>query len=197
MRSLLLYLRFVGTGYCGYQVQKNGVSITQRLQDAIETVFGARLPVKGCSRTDAGVHANMFCVSFQTESTIPCDAVVRALNTNLPYDIAVYDCKEAVLGFHARYDARGKEYCYKFDNGKTRNPFLHGLAYHCRYPLDEKVLNALAQGFVGTYDFAALCAAKSTVKDTVRTVSDCAVAREGDTVTFFVRGDGFLYNMVR
>lgn len=197
MRSLLLYLRFVGTNYCGSQVQPNGVSIMQRLQDAIEAVFGDRLPIKCCSRTDSGVHANMFCVSFATDKSIPCDAVVRALNANLPFDIAVYDCREVAEGFHARYNAKGKEYVYKIDNSPVRNPFLHGRAYHYKHPLDEKRLNAIAQGFVGTYDFQALCAANSSVKDTMRTVSECEVARDGDIVLFRVKGDGFLYNMVR
>ncbi len=197
MRSLLLYLRFVGSGYCGSQVQPNGVSIMQRLQDAIEAVFGTRLPVKCCSRTDSGVHADMFCVSFQTGSTIPCAAVVRALNANLPCDIAVYDCKETVQGFHARYDAKGKEYVYKIDNGAVRNPFWHMRAYHYRHRLGEHELDGIAQGFVGTHDFAALCAAHSSVKDTVRTIAACSVTRDGDLVLFRVRGDGFLYNMVR
>lgn len=197
MRSLLLYLRFVGTAYCGSQVQPNGVSIMQRLQDAVEAVFGARLPVKCCSRTDAGVHANMFCVSVQTQAEIPCDAVVRALNTHLPYDIAVYDCRETVPGFHARYDAKGKEYLYRIFNAPVRDPFWHGRSYHCRRRLDERAMDAAAKGFVGTHDFAALCAAHASVRDTVRTVWDCAAAREGELVTLRVCGDGFLYNMVR
>lgn len=197
VRGLLLYLRFVGTNYCGSQVQPNGVSVMQRLQDAIEGVFGARLPIKCCSRTDSGVHANMFCVGLVTEKSIPCAAVVRALNANLPYDMAVYDCREVPPTFHARYDAKGKEYIYKIDNAPVRNPFYHGLAYHYRRPIDEQALDALSKGFVGTQDFRALCAAHSGVKDTVRTVQECEVTRDGELVVFRVQGDGFLYNMVR
>ncbi len=197
MRGLLLFLRFVGTNYCGSQVQPNGVTVMQRLQDAIEAVFGARLPIKCCSRTDSGVHANMFCVSLVAEKTLPCASVVRALNANLPYDMAVYDCREVPPAFHARYDAQGKEYVYKIDNGAVRNPFYHGLSYHYRRPIDARALDSLCGGFVGTQDFRALCAAHSGVKDTVRTVRECEVTRDGELVVFRVRGDGFLYNMVR
>ncbi len=197
MRNLLLTLRFVGTNYCGFQVQKNGVTVAQRLQDAIEAVFGQRLLIKGCSRTDAMVHAYMFCVSFKTEKDIPCPAIIRALNANLPYDIAVYGCTEVPEGFHARYSCTGKEYLYKIDNGVSRDPFLHNLAYYYKHPLDVQVMDAAAKGVIGTCDFSAFCSAGSSVKDKVRTVYDCSVFREGSLVTVTVRGDGFLYNMVR
>ncbi|SDM68386.1 tRNA pseudouridine(38-40) synthase TruA [Acetanaerobacterium elongatum] len=197
MRNLLLTIRFVGTSYCGFQVQKNGISVAQRLQDAIEAVFGERLPIKGCSRTDAMVHANMFCVSFKTEKGIACCRIVPALNAHLPNDIAVYGCKEVAKGFHARYSCTGKEYLYKIDNGAARNPFLQERAYYYKHRLDEQAMDAAAQGFIGTYDFSALCSAGSSVKDKVRTVYACSVTREGDLVTISISGDGFLYNMVR
>ncbi len=196
-RTLLLTLRFIGTRYCGSQVQQNGVSITERVQDAIEAVFGERLPVKGCSRTDSGVHALGYCMSFQTERTIACDAVVRALNGNLPHDIAVTDCTETTAGFHARYSAKGKEYLYKIDNGRTRDPFLHQLAYYYKYPLDEVQLDTLCAAFTGTHDYASFCSAHAGVTDTVRTVYGFHARREGDTILLTVQGDGFLYNMVR
>lgn len=197
MRNILLTLRFVGTNYCGFQVQKNGVTVAQRLQDAIEAVFGQRLPIKGCSRTDAMVHAYMFCVSFKTEKDIPCPAILRALNAHLPYDIAVYGCTEVPEGFHARYSCTGKEYIYKIDNGTARDPFLHQLAYYYKHPLNVQTMDTAAKGIIGTYDFSAFCSAGASVKDKVRTVYDCAVSREGSLVTVTVRGDGFLYNMVR
>ena len=89
LRHLLLTLRYRGTNYHGFQVQQNALSVAQVVQDAVEAVFGARLDVKGCSRTDAGVHANSFALTLRTESGIPCDAVVRAMNVRLPEDIAV------------------------------------------------------------------------------------------------------------
>ena len=197
MRHLLLTLRYRGTNYHGFQVQQNALSVAQVVQDAVEAVFGARLDVKGCSRTDAGVHANSFALTLRTESGIPCDAVVRAMNVRLPEDIAVTGCREVPEEFHPRYSCTGKRYLYKIYNSPVRDPFLSGLALHWKYPLDENAMDAAARQFIGTHDFAAFCSAGGSVEDTVRTITAASVAREGALVTFSVTGGGFLYNMVR
>ena len=197
MRHLLIYLRYNGANYHGWQVQANAVSVQQVLQDAIERVFGARLPVTGCSRTDAGVHAHMYACNFRTESLLPCEKVPLALNANLPDDIGVYACREVPPDFHARYSCAAKRYVYRIRNSALRDPFETGLAAVVRFPLDETVLHAEAQDFLGTHDFAAFAAAGGSVEDTVRTVTHAAVTRSGDTVCFEVQADGFLYNMVR
>lgn len=187
----------MGTAYCGFQVQKNGVSVAEKLQDAIERVFGERLDIKGCSRTDAGVHANMFCFSFKTEKQIPCENIISALNVNLPYDISAYACREMPDDFHARYSARGKEYIYLIDNSKFGNPFYYGRAYHYKYNADAVLLNSLAHAFEGKHDFTGFCSTGSDVKDKVRTVYSCCAERQGDLIAIKISGDGFLYNMVR
>ena len=197
MRNLLIYLRYNGARYHGWQVQANAVSVQQVLQDAIERVFGARLPVTGCSRTDAGVHAHMYACNFRTESLLPCDKVPLALNANLPDDIGVYACREVPDEFHARYSCTAKRYVYRIRNSALRDPFEMGLAATVRFPLDETLLQTQAQDFLGTHDFAAFAAAGGSVEDTVRTVTRASVTREGDTVLFTVQADGFLYNMVR
>lgn len=197
MRRWRLTLRYDGTRYHGWQVQPNGVTVQQTLQDAIEAVTGVRAGVTGCSRTDAGVHAAMFCCAFETDSALSGDKMVAALNAHLPNDIAVYACDAVADGFHPRYDAQGKRYVYRIWNSPVRNPFEAPYALHYKYPLDVARLNAAAADFVGTHDFAAFCAAGSTVEDTVRTVRRCEVTRQGDRVLFTVEADGFLYNMVR
>ena len=106
-RRLLLTLRYDGTRYCGWQVQKNAVSVQQTVQDAIERVTGVRAGLTGCSRTDAGVHADMYCCAFDTESRLPEDKMVLALNAWLPADVAVYGCRQVPEDFHPRYDALG------------------------------------------------------------------------------------------
>lgn len=135
-RNLLLTIRYQGTNYHGFQVQKNAVTVAQVLQDALESVLGAREDIKGCSRTDSGVHANMFCVSVKTNSKIPCQSLIRALNVKLPYDIAVTDCRKVPLDFHARYDCKGKRYLYQINNSEIKNPFAYRLQYDYRYPID-------------------------------------------------------------
>ena len=197
MRNLLLTISFDGSAYHGWQVQENAVTVQQTLQDAWETVCHSRDNVIGCSRTDAGVHANMYCCNFRTENDIPCEKLVAALNANLPDDIAVSDCREVPYEFHARYDCKSKEYIYRIWNKPEKNPFLYKYSLHYKYPLDEAFLSSQAEQFIGQYDYSAFCAAGSSVEDTVRNVTEAQVTREGDLVIFRVRADGFLYNMVR
>ena len=197
MRNLLLYLRFDGSAYHGWQVQENAVTVQQTLQDAIEAVFGARLPVTGCSRTDAGVHAKTFCVNFRTDADMPCERVPYALNAHLPDDIGVYACRQVPDDFHARYSCVSKTYAYVIRNSPFRDPFAVGRATTVRWPLDETMLDREAQAFLGTHDFAAFAAAGGSVEDTVRTVCGAHVHRDGETVLFTVQADGFLYHMVR
>ncbi len=197
MKNFLLEISYNGSAYHGWQVQSNAVTVQEKLQDAIEYVFGKREDVKGCSRTDSGVHANMFCCNFRTEKDIPVSKIPAALNANLPFDIAVKSCKEVPYDFHARYDCKGKEYVYKIWNAQERNPFTNGLYYHYKYNIDADVLNKEAQSFVGVHNFSSFCAAGSSVEDMTREIYSCRVERQGDEVLFYVSGNGFLYNMVR
>ncbi|MFT8887996.1 tRNA pseudouridine(38-40) synthase TruA [Ethanoligenens sp.] len=197
MRNLLLYLRFDGTAYHGWQVQKNSVTVQQTLQDALETILRQRPPVTGCSRTDAGVHARSYACNFHTEHTIPSENLVRALNACLPGDIAVLSCREVPSSFHARYSALEKEYLYQIWNAPVRDPFQRGRMLHVPCPLDDAAMDKAARYFLGRHDFASFRAAGSSVTDTVRTISCSQVRREKEQVFFRVRGNGFLYNMVR
>lgn len=193
----MLTLRYDGTAYHGWQVQPNAVSVQATLQDAIEAVTGIRAGVIGCSRTDTGVHADMFCCTFDTDCAIPTYKLPLALNMYLPADIAVYDCKQVADDFHPRYAARGKRYRYCVWNTHCRNPFLDKYATRYPYPLDAQRLHNWAQAYVGTHDFSAFCAAGADTTDAVRTVTAFTVERQGDLVHFTVEANGFLYNMVR
>lgn len=197
MRNLLLTIRYDGSAYHGWQVQKNAVAVQQVFQDAVEKIFGVRENVIGCSRTDSGVHANEYCVSLKTDRMIDNEGVVQAMNTALPKEIVVIDCREMPIHFHPRYNSVSKQYVYKLYNGKIRDPFLEKYAYHYRYPIDAQYLNEEAQAFLGAHDFIGFCSANSDVQGTVRTVKNFNVSREGDMVLFTVEADGFLYNMVR
>lgn len=197
MARIKLTLRYDGTRYHGWQVQQNAVTVQQVLQDAVERITGVRSGITGCSRTDAGVHALMFCCALDTASALRGDKLCRALNAVLPSDVAVYDAAEMPDDFHPRYDATGKRYIYRLYNGRYRHPFYDGYALHINRALDEQLLDKAAKDFLGTHDFAAFCASGSSVEDTVRTVTHAGVTREGDMVTFSVEANGFLYNMVR
>lgn len=197
MRKLLLTLCYDGSAYHGWQVQENAITVQGCLQNAIEQLFGTRLGVTGCSRTDTGVHANMFCAHICTDSQIPTERVVAALNAHLPYDVAVTACREVSENFHARYSCISKEYKYVLWNREVRNPFYEQRALHYRQKLDAEFLNSQAAQFEGEHDFSAFCASGSSVISKVRKVESARVQRKGDFVYFYFRADGFLYNMVR
>lgn len=197
MRTIKLTLRYDGSAFHGWQYQPNCITVEEELKKALFNIFREDIKIQSCSRTDAGVHANMFCCSFRTENERPCDKIVLGLNAVLPETIAVYGCEDMCEDFHARYSCVGKEYIYIIWNGKERNPFQRNYALHFPRRIDEKLLNEQSKDFIGTYDFSSFCASGATVQSKVRTVYDADVKREGDFVIFSVKGEGFLYNMVR
>ena len=204
--KLLLHLAFLGTHYCGYQIQPNGVTIQQKLNEATKALFGVDCDIVGCSRTDSGVHANHFCVTVSEkgknglETTIPIERIPLAIAQFLPEDIAVFRAEQVSNDFHPRYGVKYKEYVYRIWNRPERNPFLADRSWH--YPKiisDEAVrkMDQAAQLFCGTHDFAAYMASDSKVKDTVRTIYRANVVKNENMIEFYVSADGFLYNMVR
>lgn len=204
--KVLLKISYLGTAYCGYQVQPNGVSIQQKLNEAARAVFGFDCDIVGCSRTDSGVHANEFCAAVTQRGAedlptqIPISRIPLAMSAYLPTDICVFDAKWVEDGFHPRYDVREKEYLYRFYNRPVRSPFEEGRSAHVPKKLDDDAIarmNAAAESLCGTHDFAAYMAQGSSVKSTVRTITRAEVFRDGDAVIFRVAADGFLYNMVR
>lgn len=197
MKNYLLTLKYDGTNYHGWQVQENAVTVQQMLQDAVERILGIRENVTGCSRTDARVHANMFCCNMRTAKEMPPQRMQTALNAVLPHDIAVTALREVPYAFHARYDCTGKEYKYLILNSAVRDPFYETRALHYPWRLQAELLDAQAQAFLGTHDFSAFCASKSSVEDKTREIRRISVRRNGDMVEFTVEGNGFLYNMVR
>lgn len=204
--KLLIKVRYVGTAYCGYQVQPNAISVQRRLNEAAASLFGYECDIVGCSRTDSGVHANAFCAtvarrgSDALETSIPCERIPLAMSAHLPEDISVFEAHWVPDDFHARYDVREKEYIYRIYNAPVRSPFEIDRAAHVPRRIDDEGLARmkLAAGrLVGTHDFAAYMAQGSTVASTVRTVTLADVERKGDVLIFRIAADGFLYNMVR
>lgn len=196
-RNLLLTIRYDGSAFCGWQVQKNGISVMETLQNSIEKTLKERPPVKGCSRTDSGVHGENYCVSFRTSNRIPTDRIPTALNCNLPDEIAVLSCKEVESEFHARYNALAKIYTYRVLNSPVRDPFWAKRAMYTPYYVDVDSVNEQAKAFLGTHDFSAFCNIGGTTLDNIRTIYGFNAVRKGDIVEMQVCGNGFLYNMVR
>lgn len=198
--NILLDLSFDGTDYCGFQVQKNGISVCEALQNGLEALLGVRPDVKGCSRTDAGVHALHYALNFHADTRIPMEKLPLALNQKLPASIRVNTAVEVDEAFHARYSAHAKTYHYHIWNSQIDSPFSAGYHYKLPGALDEKAMQAVADQFVGTHDFMCLCSAGCEVAqrgNTVRTITQCTVTRNGQEVVISVTADGYLYNMVR
>ena len=197
MRNIALRLRYDGSAYHGWQVQKNDISVAETLEKALGKVCGHAVKVTGCGRTDAGVHALSYCANFRTESAIPAERLPLAVNSRLPGDIAVLLAIDAPEDFNAIGSCIKKEYVYKIMNTRIRDPFLQRRVCFYPAPLDFERLAAAGAAFEGTHDFAAVRSVGTETKTTVRTVYWCRAERQGELITIAVCADGFLYNMVR
>lgn len=155
------------------------------------------MKITGCSRTDTGVHANQFCFNVKTESNIRNIGFCRGVNGELPDDISILSCEDVPLDFHARFDCKAKEYIYKMHCSESKNPFATDLAFHYRRKFDTEKAKYAAKYLVGTHDFASFCADCTNVSTTVRTIYSLEIENSGDCVIILVKGDGFLYNMIR
>ncbi|MEG0020340.1 MAG: tRNA pseudouridine(38-40) synthase TruA [Oscillospiraceae bacterium] len=190
-------IAFDGTDYCGSQIQENGRTVFEEFQKALVKILGESPDIKACSRTDSGVHARCFYLSFNTEKAVDVHKLPLSLNANLPFDIRVQGAYRQAEGFHARYSAKAKEYTYYIKNSHVDDPFCQKYYYRTATVLDAEKMNEAAQYFVGTQDFRSFMTIKSKVEDCVRTVVSASVIRQGDMVNFKITADGYLYNMVR
>ena len=197
LNRYLFCISFNGAAYCGWQVQKNGVSVQSVVQDAFENVIGVRKNIVSCSRTDSGVHANNFYFHVDLDLKFELEKLKFAMNNKLGEDVVVKKIKVVDKSFHARYSAKKKEYIYKIWIGKVKNPFLKGLVMNYSRDLNFKKMLKAVKFLIGKHDFSSFCSAKSSVKNKVRTIFFLDFFLKGDLLIFKIVGDGFLYNMVR
>lgn len=197
MKRIKLTVAYDGTGYCGWQIQPNGITVEEVLNRALSELTGESIKVIGASRTDAGVHAEGNVAVFDTESTIPPQRMACAVNCRLPEDIAVVKSEEVPGGWHPRYQASVKTYEYHILNRDMPDPVHRLTTAHISYPLNVDNMRAAAVYLKGEHDFKSFCSLHTAVKDTVRTVYDLEIEKDRDMITIRISGNGFLYNMVR
>ncbi len=201
MQRLRLTIAYDGTNYAGWQVQKVGLGVQQKVEEALAKIFTSVARVHGSSRTDTGVHALGMVAHVDipvAEFQMPARKVVLALNAHLPADIRVMDAARVAPGFHARFDASGKQYRYFIWNHPAMNPLLENRAWHVKRKLDLDAMRRAAALFPGRRDFKSFAANRDyQVEDTVRTLNRCEVKRSGSLITIVIEGDGFLYKMCR
>lgn len=204
MRRIRLIVAYDGTGYCGWQIQDNAVTVEGELTKALCTWLQEEVEVIGASRTDSGVHAFGNIAVFDTESRIPAEKFAIGINHYLPADIRVQRSDEVEADYHPRYRKTEKTYEYTILNTKIAIPVYDRYAYHVYHALDVSMMRKAGELLIGEHDFSAFCSAGSQVKSKVRTVYEVTVQEEpvpgcngGSRICIRVRGNGFLYNMVR
>lgn len=197
----LAKIKYLGTDFHGFQVQPELRTVQGELNAALNQAFGLPCKVTGCSRTDAGVHANEFCVKVECPGgTIPADKLPIAVSRFLPNDLSLFYAEECADEFHPRYDVKEKEYLYRIINSRIYDPFEFGRAWFVARPITDEGINRMneaARHIIGKQDFATFMAEGSDIVDTVRTVTALTVEKKGDLVEIRISADGFLYNMVR
>ena len=197
MKRVKMVVAYDGTNYSGWQLQKNAVTIEQKLNEALFDLLGEEIQVTGASRTDAGVHSLGNVAIFDTETRMPAEKISFALNQRLPEDIVVQESCEVPLDWHPRYQKGRKTYEYRILNATFRNPTRRLDTHFYYHNLDVERMQKAAEYLVGEHDFKSFCAVGAQVKTTTRTIYDCKVIKESDIITIRVTGNGFLYNMVR
>lgn len=197
MRNVKLIIEYDGTNYHGWQKQKNAITVQHTIERAIKGLTGETVDLTGSSRTDFGVHALGQVANFMTTSGIPGDRFSYALNRMLPDDIVIKDSRDVSPDFHARFKSKGKKYRYVIYNSRFPSAIFKNRAYHVSYELDFESMQKAALYFLGTHDFSSFRASGSSVKTSVRTITEVLLQRDDEIIRFEISGDGFLYNMVR
>ena len=195
--NILLMVAYDGTNYCGWQRQSGQMTVQQRLEEALSQLYKKPITVRGSSRTDTGVHCKGQGALYTVEQNIPADRLPYAVNAFLPDDIVVNGAYIVDDGFHPQYSVIDKTYEYKILNAPFRDPVLNHYTEFIHYPLDMEKMRRACIHFIGEHDFKAFCASGSDAKTTVRTIYSLDVQKSGDIISIKVRGNGFLYNMVR
>lgn len=195
-------IKYLGTDFHGFQVQPSKRTVQGELCTALSSALGVTCRVTGCSRTDAGVHANEFCIRIDAEgATVPPEKLPVAVARFMPNDLCLFWAGECDADFHPRYDVESKEYLYRIVNRRIYDPFEFGRAwFYPRVITDEAIekMRLAASHLVGIHDFSAFMSEGSDVEDTVRTVKYVTIERcQNDLIEVKISADGFLYNMVR
>lgn len=197
LKNIILKVEYDGTNYAGWQKQKNALTIQEVIEKTIESVTHENCKVVGSSRTDAGVHARGFVCNFHTDSSIPPLRFKDALNTKLPQDIVILYSDEVSSDFNSRYDSKGKIYSYRILNRRERCAIDRSYFYLYKKHLNVDLMKKASEYLIGEHDFSAFKSAGSSAKTNVRKIYDIKIIRNDDIITFYVKGNGFLYNMVR
>ncbi len=197
MRNIWITVSYEGTNYAGFQRQENRMTVQEMLENTLLQLTGQKTTLYFVARTDAGVHAYGQECTFYTESTIPGDRFVYAMNAFLPSDIRVLRSKEMEEDFSVRRRNFGKTYGYILSESREASPFMKRYIWATGKKLDLTKMEAAARVIEGTHDFTSFRGNNSVPSDPVRKVNEVRIVKTGDIYRIYVTGEGFLYHMVR
>ncbi len=198
MRNIKIVVEYDGTGYHGWQRQRDDITIQQTIEEKIGVITQEKIKLIGSGRTDAGVHAIGQVANFKTESKIAEKNLLRGINSLLPKDIVIKSLVEVDERFHARYDAKSKIYFYQIFNSSVPSALYRYYSWFVHSPLDMNNMKTAAGQLIGSHDFSSFCAADNDTSDYMRKVMNVSVNQGKDgIIRFFIEADGFLRYMVR
>ena len=193
-----ILVQYDGTRYEGWQRQERTESTIQgKIEAVLSKMCGEEVQIQGAGRTDAGVHAKEQVANVHLKEQVDPQEVKQYLNRYLPEDIAVSEVTEVPERFHSRLNATGKIYVYRIATGEVKKVFERRYIYDFGEKPDMELMCRAAEILTGTHDFKSFCNVHTQVEDTVRTIYDLEVEKEEELIIIRVRGNGFLYNMVR
>lgn len=200
MRKIKLTISYDGTNYCGWQIQPNGLSIQEVIQNHLSCILASPIQIFGAGRTDAGVHATGQVAHFETAKQLPLFDLKKGLNALLPEDIRISQIEEVDSSFHSRFQAKGKTYIYKVCTKPVQSPFERRYVFHYTHEIDEAKIKEALPYFIGTKDFSSFAneSTKGSASiDAVRTLHSLDWIDTDSGFVLRFKGNGFLYKMVR
>ncbi len=194
---VILICKYDGSNYHGFQIQPNKITIQEVIEKSLRKLHNKSVRIHMSGRTDAGVHAYIQPIHFDTELILDNNSWVRAVNAYLPKDVVILGAITLNENFHVRYDSISKTYIYKLYIGKYVDPFNVRYVGHFPFKFDyERALECVPY-FLGEHDFSSFCSKNNNIENKIRTITNFTINKENEYVTFEISGDGFLYNMVR
>ncbi|MGE7601588.1 tRNA pseudouridine(38-40) synthase TruA [Peribacillus sp. NPDC097675] len=198
MNNYKLTIQYDGGRYQGWQRLGNSENTIQgKIESVLTEMVGEPIEIIGCSRTDSGVHALSQIANFKSDTNMTEAEVMNYLNRYLPRDISIVEVTLVSDRFHARYNAKDKTYLYKIWNEQYTNPFMRKYSMHVEESLHVPNMIKASHYFIGSHDFTSYSNAKSKKKSMVREIYSIDFEENAGFIEIRVRGNGFLYNMVR
>lgn len=197
LRNIKLTIEYDGTNYCGWQIQKNAKAVQEVITEAIAKITGHKITLCGASRTDSGVHAKGQIANFRTHSRMTPYQFIKALNSNLPNDIAIRAVKEVSKSFNSMYDAKSKDYRYTILNSPIPTALDRNFYYFVPYKISISRMKKALKYLVGRHDFRAFATRSSAKENCIRKIYSIKITTKNDYIYIDIKGNGFLYNMVR